>query len=189
MSTPARKPAAVCVRDRLLDTADRLFYAEGIQSVGIDRVLSEAGAAKASLYSHFGSKDELIAAYTERRCVMSQDMILSFVADAPPADRARRFFDFLVEWVESPEFNGCPMRHVAVELHDESHPARVLVTAHRAWVSERITEWVRDAGVDDVPRVAGALYVLFEGAVAASELDGSGRAHDARWLARRLLAQ
>ena len=57
----------VGVRDRLLNAADRLFYQEGVRAVGIDRVLSEADAAKASLYQHFGSKDQLVASYLERK--------------------------------------------------------------------------------------------------------------------------
>ena len=55
------------VRDRLLDAADRLFYQEGVRAIGIDRVLSEADAAKASLYQHFGSKDQLVASCSERK--------------------------------------------------------------------------------------------------------------------------
>ena len=63
------KPSAIGVRDRLLDAADRLFYQEGVRAVGIDRVLAEADAAKASLYQHFGCKDQLVASYLERRTV------------------------------------------------------------------------------------------------------------------------
>src|SRR5207302_1048976 len=61
------KASEVGVRDRLLDAADRLFYQEGVRAVGIDRVLAEADAAKASLYQHFGCKDQLVASYLERR--------------------------------------------------------------------------------------------------------------------------
>ena len=61
------KTSELGVRDRLLDAADRLFYQEGVRAVGIDRVLSEADAAKASLYQHFGSKDQLVASCLERK--------------------------------------------------------------------------------------------------------------------------
>jgi AcrR family transcriptional regulator len=63
------KTSEIGVRDRLLDAADRLFYREGVRAVGIDRVLAEADAAKASLYQHFGCKDQLVASYLERRTV------------------------------------------------------------------------------------------------------------------------
>ena len=63
------KTSEIGVRDRLLDAADRLFYREGVRAVGIDRVLAEAAAAKASLYQHFGCKDQLVASYLERRDV------------------------------------------------------------------------------------------------------------------------
>src|SRR6202045_4100195 len=78
-------------RDRIVAAADRLFYSEGVRAVGIDRVLAEADAAKASLYAHFGCKDELIAVYLERRAAAARARIEAFVADAPPAQRALRF--------------------------------------------------------------------------------------------------
>src|SRR5262245_13853444 len=98
--TAAAPEAPAAVRDRLLDAADRLFYAEGVRAVGIDRVLEEANAAKASLYSHFGCKDELVAAYVARRSAMARESIETYVAAVPPRARARRFFDWVVEWVE-----------------------------------------------------------------------------------------
>ncbi|MES3033372.1 MAG: TetR/AcrR family transcriptional regulator [Gemmatimonadota bacterium] len=189
MAAQTSKFTDACVRDRLLDAADELFYQHGVQAVGIDRVLAEAGAAKASLYAHFGSKDELVAAYVERRTREAREKIVAYVDAAPPDARALRLFDFVVEWVESPDFHGCPMQHIVGELHDDAHPARALVLAQRSWLAERLAEWVRDAGASDVPQVAGALMVLFDGAVAGSELDGSRRAHDARWMAKRLLTR
>jgi AcrR family transcriptional regulator len=175
------------VRDRLLATADRLFYEEGTQAVGIDRILAEAGAAKASLYAHFGSKDELVAAYIGRRAEAAREAILAFAASLPPEERAQRFFDWVVEWVESPSFRGCPMQRVANELPTESHPGHAKVVEQRAWIAARMLEWVRAANLPDATQTAAALVVLFDGAVAASEADGPQRARDARWAARRLL--
>ena len=69
MATKTKSTADATVkrspRERLLAAADELFYAEGVQSVGIDRVIERAGVAKASLYSTFGSKEELVRAYLE----------------------------------------------------------------------------------------------------------------------------
>jgi AcrR family transcriptional regulator len=76
------------VRDRLLDAADRLFYREGVGAVGIDRILGEAGAAKASLYQHFGSKDQLVASYLERRTVEARAHIEAYLAGTPPSQRS-----------------------------------------------------------------------------------------------------
>ena len=85
------KTSEVGVRDRLLDAADRLFYQEGVRAVGIDRVLAEADAAKASLYQHFGSKDQLVASYLERKTKDARASIEAYLADTPPSQRALNF--------------------------------------------------------------------------------------------------
>lgn len=175
------------VRDRLLDAADRLFYQEGVRAVGIDRVLTEADAAKASLYLHFGSKDQLVASYLERRTVDARARIEAYVGGAPPSQRALKFFDFVVEWAESKDFRGCPLQHTVSELTDAAHPARVIVRGQRAWLTDRFREWTAAAGVKDPKATARALIVLFDGAVAGSEVDGPQRASDARWMASKLL--
>jgi AcrR family transcriptional regulator len=177
------------VRDRLLDAADRLFYEEGVRAVGIDRVLAEADAAKASLYAHFGCKDDLVAAYVERRAAEARATIESFLADVPPGERALRFFDWVVGWTASPEFRGCPMQHAAGELADRKHPARVLVASQREWLQAKFLEWARAAKVKDAQATASALVVLFDGAVTAAEQDGPQRARDARWVAKQLLSR
>jgi AcrR family transcriptional regulator len=175
------------VRERLLDAADRLFYSEGIRAVGIDRVLAEAGAAKASLYSHFRCKDDLIAAYVQRRGDAARKGIDAYVASVPPAQRALRLFDYVIEWTLNDDFRGCPMQHVVGELPDADHPARVVAAAQRDWLMQRFTEWSSAAGVADPLRTAGALLVLFDGAITSSLNDGPKRARDARWAAAALL--
>lgn len=183
-STPVTSP----VRDRLLDTADRLFYREGLRAVGIDRVLAEAGAAKASLYSHFGSKDELVAAHAERRAAVAREQIEAWQANVPPAERALRFFDWVIEWTQSEDYRGCPLQHVVTEICDPKHPARVVAAQQRAWMRGKFLEWAKAARVAEPRAVAGALLVLFSGAVAASEQEGMQPAREARWAAERLLS-
>lgn len=189
MAAKPTKTADASVRERLLDAADRLFYREGIRAVGIDRVLAEAGAAKASMYAHFGSKDELIAAYVERRIVATRDAIDSYVGASPPEQRALRAFDFMVTQVNAAEFRGCPIQHLVGEIPDNSHPARVLAESQRGWLVRRFEEWVRATGNTEVKRLAGALMVLFDGAVSASLQDGPKRAREARWAAEQLLSR
>jgi AcrR family transcriptional regulator len=177
------------VRERLLDTADKLFYREGVRAVGIDRVLAESGAAKASLYSHFGCKDDLVAAHIERRGALARTQIEAYLANVPPAQRAARFFDWVVEWTKSPDFRGCPLQHLAAEVCDRTHPARMVAAEQRKWLHAKMLEWVSAAGLPNPTAAAGALIVLFDGAIAASELDGPQRARDARWMAKRLLSR
>lgn len=173
----------------MLDTADTLFYKEGIRAVGIDRVLAEADAAKASLYSHFRCKDDLVAAHIEYRAAAAQAQIDAYVADIPPSERAVRFFDFVIEWAGSPDFRGCPLQHVTAELCDREHPARKAAAKQRNWMRARFLEWATAAGVANPSRTADALIVLLDGAAAASEQDGPQRARDARWMAEILLSQ
>lgn len=182
------KTSDVAVRDRLLDAADRLFYQEGVRAVGIDRLLAEAGAAKASLYQHFGCKDQLVASYLERKTVDARAHIEAYLADTPPSHRALKFFDWVVEWAESKDFRGCPLQHTVTELTDAAHPARAIAHGQREWFRERFVEWTTAAGVKDAKATARALVVLFDGAVAGSEVDGPQRARDARWMAKKLLA-
>ena len=186
MSARPRKP--VPVRDRLIDAADRLFYMEGVRATGIDRVLEEAEAAKASLYTHFGSKDELVAAYLASRTERSRELLLSYMEDVPPAERAVRVFDFVSDWARSREFRGCPMQMIASELSEPEHPARQCAAEHRSWMLAQFEAWSRAADAADPKALARALLVLFDGAAAASMLDGPQRARDARWAAEELVA-
>ena len=182
------KPSDIGVRDRLLDAADRLFYQEGVRAVGIDRVLAEADAAKASLYQHFGCKDQLVASYLERRTAHARAHIEAYLADTPLSQRALKFFDWVVEWAESKDFRGCPLQHTVTELTDAAHPARAIAHGQREWFTERLLEWTTAAGVKDAKATARGLLVLFDGAVAGSEVDGPQRARDARWMAKKVLA-
>src|SRR5437762_8507642 len=104
------------------------------------------------------------------------------------SQRALTFFDWVVEWAESKDFRGCPLQHTVSELTDAAHPARAIALGQREWFAERFLEWTKAAGVKDPKATARALVVLFDGAVAGSEVDGPQRASDARWMARKLLA-
>ena len=182
------KSSEIGVRDRLLAAADRLFYREGVRAVGIDRVLAEADAAKASLYQHFGSKDQLVASYLERKTADARASIEAYLANTQPSQRALKFFDWVVEWAESKDFRGCPLQHTVSELTDAAHPARAIAYGQREWFADRFLEWTTAAGVKDVKATARALLVLLDGALAGSEVDGPQRARDARWMAKHLLA-
>jgi AcrR family transcriptional regulator len=175
------------VKKRLLDTAGRLFYTEGIHAVGIDRVLAEAGAAKASLYQHFGSKDGLIAACVQRRVELGRAQVVDFIQGVPPAERALKIFDWIVAWAESTDFRGCPLQHVVSEIPKPEHPARKIAAEQRKWFRAQFVECLAAAGVRNRSQMADALIVLYDGALAASEQDGPQRARDARWIAKQLL--
>ncbi|BCS31880.1 TetR family transcriptional regulator [Luteitalea sp. TBR-22] len=184
-------PADTSVRERLLATASTLFYREGIRAVGIQRVIEEAGVAKASLYAHFASKDELVAAYLARRSEAVQAQFAAVLdGEGAPVDRLLGLFDTCLAWMASAEFRGCPFQHADSELGCAEHPARKVLAAHRAWLQARVAAVVREAGVRSPDQVAGALLALFEGAVARALAEGTPAAgHDARWAATVLLGR
>src|SRR6516225_1909974 len=95
-------------RQRILETADRLFYQEGVRAVGIDRIIAEAGVAKMSLYKHFPSKHDLILAVLQYR----EEGVLEFFRSSmerhgKKKNALRAFFAALKEWFEAAEFRGC----------------------------------------------------------------------------------
>src|SRR5262245_24582364 len=113
MSVGSRKPSA---RDRLLSAADELFYAEGVHTVGIDRIIERAGVAKASLYSFLGIKEELVRAYLENRHRLRRERLLAGLERySSPRDRLLGVFDVLAELTATPGFRGCAFYNASAE--------------------------------------------------------------------------
>ena len=184
------KPTADA-RDRLLATADRLFYADGIRAVGIDRVIAEAGVAKATLYAHFPSKDDLILAVLHHR----EAAVVAFFTEATARHRKRvkdplrAFFAALKEWFASPGFRGCAFQNAAVELADPDHPGTAFVRGHKKRFHETLAGFVREAVGPAGAAVAPAVAVLVEGAIVTALIDRSPAvAYVARDAAARLLS-
>lgn len=189
---PRHIAGAPSVERRILDSACELFYKEGLHAVGVDRVLAEAGAAKASLYAHYASKDDLVAAYLERQADEWRARAEQAMAAGGPDGREslRRLFGLMEEWVASPGFRGCPFHNAASELPDAAHPARRVAARHREWLHERVRGLVKAAGVSEVEPVSRAIVVLYDGAIASALLDHDPRAvAAARFAAERLLDQ
>jgi AcrR family transcriptional regulator len=177
-------------KDRLLDTAGALFYREGIHAVGIQRLIDEAGIAKASLYAHFPSKDDLVAAYLEREADEARRGITTDILEGPGDARAKllRLFDYVSHRLERTRFRGCPFLNAAGELTDSSHPARAVCTSYRAWLKGIITRLVGELGAPQPADLAGALLVLVDGAASTSQIDvHMAPALHARWAAEQLL--
>ncbi|HEX3138461.1 MAG TPA: TetR/AcrR family transcriptional regulator [Rhizobacter sp.] len=169
---------------RILDAADRLFYGHGIQAVGVDAVAAEAGISKRTLYNHFPSKDELIAAYLQRRTAGLGAI------DGPPLTQILGAFDFLARWFGSKHFRGCPFVNAVSELSgDRQHPAMAIAAAQKAKRLAHFEAQLQALGVADAGGVAQQLVILFEGAIAISLVRGGDpkAAHAARAAACTLL--
>jgi AcrR family transcriptional regulator len=160
-------------RERLLAAADQLFYAEGVQSVGIDRVIELAGVARATLYNTFGSKEALVKAYLDARHAGTVSRLTgSIERQSEPRARLLAVFDAQGELFAEPGFRGCAFVTASAEA-----PAGGQVEAaaddYRAWVHNLFTELAADAGVADPDSLASQLQLIYDGAGLAARMDRS----------------
>jgi AcrR family transcriptional regulator len=167
-TTKDRLPA----RERLLDAANELFYEEGVHSVGIDRVIERAGVAKATLYSAFGSKDELVRAYLAARHAATRDRMTRELAARyhTPRERLLGVFEIQGESFTEPGFRGCAF----ISASAEARPGSTIEDAaeeYRAWIRALFVELAKEADVNDPERLAQQLVLLYDGAGIAAWMD------------------
>lgn len=164
-----RAEAKSLMRDRILRAADRLFYAEGIQAVGVDTIAAEVGISKRTLYNHFASKADLIRAYLERWGQPES------VSDLPPAERILAEFDRLERVFAQPTYRGCPFINAVAEAAEPVETVTRLAAdfknARRAWFAACLTE----LGVADPESLATQMMLLVDGAVATMLVQGDPR--------------
>jgi AcrR family transcriptional regulator len=171
MSGSARPSAA---RRRILEAVDRLFYGEGIHAVGIHRILDEAQVTRVTLYRHFASKDDLIAAYLDERAEQGERQLEELVAGCDgPVEALLAIGRLLAEDGLEAEYRGCAFINAAAEFSDPEHPARTRVTRHRAWIRRQTAELLAAAGRPEPERMAEVLLMARTGAVVANALDDS----------------
>lgn len=154
-------------RTRLLTTATRLFYTEGIHSVGIDRIVAEAKVTRATLYRHFPGKDDLIVYYLQEADQAIRGQIDAIVARGTAApDTLRAIAGNIAEGIRSPGFRGCAFLNAASEYPDPAHPVHRAVLAHREWFARVITEVLARAGSAPAGLAARRFVLLRDGAMA-----------------------
>ncbi|NRQ36815.1 TetR/AcrR family transcriptional regulator [Nonomuraea sp. NN258] len=162
-------------RGRILATASALFYAEGLHTVGIDRIIAAAGVAKATFYHHFPAKDELVRAYLEEEFGRQRAAVAALRAAAPsPRETILRIFDFLGENGANPGFRGCPFTNAAAEYPDPAHPVRQAVTGYRHWVLRLFHDLLAESGHPAPEHDARILVMIRDGIVVGSDLDDPG---------------
>lgn len=162
--TQSSRPSA---RDRILAAASDLFYREGVQNVGIDRIIAESGVAKMSLYNHFKSKDALIAAWLQQRDENWHTWFVPRVEALAiePRDRLLAIFDVLKEWFEQPDFRGCAFINSSVELVDPNHPGYQVAVEHQRTILSYLLNLLKAAELPDPEGLAQQLLILIEGAI------------------------
>jgi AcrR family transcriptional regulator len=171
------KQSAVPPRERILQAARELFYRDGLNAVGVDAIAAAAGTNKMTLYRHFSSKDELIAAYLTELAAEG-DALWDEARAKHPSDadaqlrmllkRVSQFAD------EATTGRGCALANAAVELAAREHPARRIVEAHKRRTRERLVAMCRDAGYLVPERLADEIFLLVEGARSSVQSVGRG---------------
>ena len=160
------------VRQRILDTASRLFYERGVRAVGVDLVVDESGVAKTSLYRYFRTKDDLIVAFLEREDV-------EFWAQwddvsARHADDAAAEIEAHMRWIgrrlARANYRGCPQINVAAEFAESGHPAREVSRRHMQAMRKRLAELARRFGAARPNDLAAQLGVLVNGAFVSASM-------------------
>ncbi len=177
-------------RERILSAARRMFYERGIRAVGVEAIVSAAGVTKMSLYRHFASKDELVAACLAERIESYWRKWDDCIAPHPgdPVARILALLDWLGRRSTEPGFRGCPMTNAAVEFPEPDHPGRKLAEAHKRELHERLLALATAAGAREPETLADGLVLLFEGSFASSQTFGpAGPAKAAAAIGRSLL--
>ncbi|MGO9792822.1 MAG: TetR/AcrR family transcriptional regulator [Solirubrobacteraceae bacterium] len=161
-------------RERILDTAFRLFYAHGVRGVGVDTIIAKSRVAKATLYKHFPSKDELVLAYLDRVDAMWRAALRSAAEAAGPVPRDQLvgLFDALASACRSDGYHGCAFINTAAES-DPGTRVHARTVAHKQAVREWVGALARDAGARDPDALAYGLTLILDGGLANGALDAS----------------
>jgi AcrR family transcriptional regulator len=176
-------PAKPTMNERILETADRLFYLRGIRAVGVDTIAAEIGISKRTLYNHFPSKDALIAAYLTRRFTEAP------ASDKPALEQILGNFDRLERGFAARDFRGCPFVNAVAELGAEDKSVKNIAIAFKESRRVWFRDLLRQLGVADPEGLAMQLQMLVDGAIATDMVrDDPSVARAAKEAAKVLLA-
>jgi AcrR family transcriptional regulator len=166
MPTVKRSKQQPPPRERILQAARELFYRDGINAVSVDAIAAAAGTNKMTLYRHFSSRDELIAAYLEQLAAEGEGVWDEARAAHPgdPQAQLRYLMRRVSQFAAESTGRGCALANAAVELAERKHPARKVVEAHKRRQCERLIALCREAGYAEPERIAEELFLLVEGA-------------------------
>lgn len=184
MSNPTPRTRRRPALERVVATADRLFYANGLHATGVDTIAEAAKVSKASMYTYFPSKDDLVGAYVVGRSHAWRAHVAEQLAtaDLTPADQVLRVFDLLGDWFATDDFNGCPFINAEAESTTDS-PAHAANVDHRGWIRGLFRDLAEQAGVTDPAATSVRLAMLYDGAMVGAHteptIDWAGEARQA----------
>jgi AcrR family transcriptional regulator len=169
-ASAARPKKSESARERVLTASYELFRRQGTSNVGVDAVVEYSGVAKTSLYRHFRSKQELVAAFLERReQLWTIDWLKSETCRraASPADRLLAIFDVFSDWFQSEDFDGCSFINVLLE-YPSRHPSRRQAGIHLANIRTFLKTLATEAGIKDPQTFADTWHIMMKGAIVAA---------------------
>jgi AcrR family transcriptional regulator len=166
------------VRERLVEAASELFYAQGLRAVSADKIIERVGTTKVTFYRHFRTKDELVMAYLRGRAAIEREGIGAAIAHAggDPEVALRLISEGIGAIACRPGFRGCPFINAAAEYPDPDSPVRRIVDEHRAWYRTTFEQLIAPLGLPDQDAVADELMLLRDGAMVAGYLGDPARA-------------
>jgi AcrR family transcriptional regulator len=155
-------------RTRLLNTATRIFYADGIHSVGVDRIIAEAQVTRATFYRHFPGKEDLILAYLQQVHAMELNRTDTAITNHPAAvDALLTIAGYIADDIRSPHFRGCAFLNAAAEYPDTKHPINQEIISHRQWFLDTLTTLMAQVHQKTADPAARHFAMLRDGAMAA----------------------
>jgi len=164
----------IAPKDKVLQTAARMFYQQGYRAVGVDTLAAESGIGKMTLYRHYLTKDDLIVAYLKESNDFFWSNFEHITKDAPTArEKLLAFFGSLQDYVQTPACYGCPFLNVATEYPETDYPGHQVALAHKQSVRERFRQLAGEAGAKKPDALADQLFLLMDGAYMASRMFGA----------------
>ncbi|GIF39017.1 TetR/AcrR family transcriptional regulator [Actinoplanes xinjiangensis] len=155
-------------RQRLLATASRIFYAEGIHSVGVDRIIAEAKVTRATFYRHFPGKEDLVLAYLQSADqAIRHQITTAVVPGASAGDTVRAIAAAIADGIRTPGFRGCAFLNAVAEYPDPAHPVHQAVLAHRRWFLDTVNTLMAELQAARAEPAAQHFVMLRDGAMAA----------------------
>jgi AcrR family transcriptional regulator len=188
----SREALAPTARQRILDNAYELFSRRGIRAVGVDEVISGAAVAKATLYRHFRSKDELVLAFLEQReRLWTRQLVEAGARERgnTPEERLLAIFDVFHDWFQRDDYEGCSFINVLLETGDRDHPVGAASAQHLENIRTIVRTLAQEAGLRDPEAFALSWHILMKGAIVQAAEGDREAAQRAKTIARLVLEQ
>jgi AcrR family transcriptional regulator len=188
----AVKPNRTPARERILDSAYELFSRRGIRAVGVDEVIERAAVAKATLYRHFKSKDDLVLAFLERReQLWTKERVEAQARQrgATPEERLLAIFDVFDEWFHETGFDGCSFINVLLETADREHPIGQASVVHLENIRSILRSLAEEANLRDPEGFARKWHILMKGSIVSAGEGDLEAAQRAKSIGRLLLVE